>query len=290
MLEIRHRNRLKIGNFDSKEEEVKNIGNKHGESVLDLNLELIQEDIEKVERKVRELKDKDPVKYREAIKKNLQVLVYLEGLKKKATGGNLEVMWFIEDDRIKTYPEFRDIPEMGIRCTDYINLSRKLYEINFKEVAELISLELMFRDLGESKDSIEEYLKEDPMVWIPPVNLLCRVDKDLYEKSRFMMIEDSPYRNHEKVMSDYFNLREFRGNRYADPVKFSVEYAMLLVLEDILEQTARVQFKIYGLTDHKIFLAPEEADAERLLEIIKQPVQVMAFGRKFIVDPEIKVY
>jgi len=287
MLDIKYTGRLTMGEMD-RGGSIKNIGIKHGESELDINKELIEEDIERLKGKIEVLRKM--AGYEEAVKKHLQVLVYLESLLKRVHDGVLDVVWFIENNRLKSYPEFKDFPEMGVRSSDYINSNRRLYELSFKDLAELISLEIIFKDIGEDKESIESYLRDEPLVWLEPKVLLKNVEEEVYAKGKMMRIENTVYKDHEGIVRDYFGVEEFNTNCYIGPLKFSVEYAMLLILEDILKQSARVGFKVYGISEYKILLSPEEGDEEKLYKIIKEPVQVIAFGRKFIVEPEIKIY
>lgn len=263
--------------------------NKNNEVRLSLDENLIVQDIARL----NEMQHNTCNKYDE---KNIDDLkAYLEDLLEQLDNGEIALRWKFKDERLKSKPvQLINEKVYGIDTCNYIKLDNKhkLVEINLKELADIISFELMSRDLGETHESIEDLLKDCGILASVDSSILIDMfndnNDDMYGLSKNMRVDDSPYILHdEKKIKDYFGTKKFRINTYKDAVEQSCRYAVLVIMNDIFKKAVASSIKVNIVMANATNLAfiancSEEIIREKLLD----KITVRAFGRKFMINVE----
>lgn len=279
---------------DVKLGDLNNLLIKNGDTVLNLNSQAIEDDIQKYTERYEKCKGSSAIG--KIHTKNLKNIIdYLNKLKKKADKGDVNVSWGVHDRVIKSFPiEIKTIPEYKLYSTDYINIEdEKLVYVDYTKLADIIAFEIMCRDLGETHESMEEKLKDIGIVAIYDSEKLTKYFKDSpYKLSKIFKIGKSPYEiTGTNSIIDYFGNKKFDGDRYLDVVRYSCRCAIALIVEDTLRRCIdrNIKVKIAGITDTGIYYLTKHDDAH-IKSLLKNNVYIRAFGRKFEVVPDIQVF
>ena len=261
-----------------------------------INAELVIKDLDRLNLMYKYPKNKFDKKNIKALTKYLSKL--LDSLDEK---GNLELCWCENEDTIlNTYP-FNLIKEPAymINSSDYISVNDTHYllEIDTTDIADLISFEFMYRDLGETHDTVEEILSKCGIIGFEDSKMLTDMFKEsgdhMFELSKTLSVEDSPYYNQEeRFMRDYFNSKEFKSINYRDSVNYSARYANLIIADDIIRKAAKfdincklVMLDATGLT----MVIPKKKGLDIKRDLIDK-TSIRTFGRRFVVEPNVSVY
>ena len=190
--------------------------------------------------------------------------------------------------------ELRHIPEYNIEMTDYISVdSGHLVRIDFKNVFEIIAVEMMYRDLGETMETMEEKLDDLGITGIYPASeLLKHFDESALLLSKQFKIGDSPYAA--RNLSDnieYFGTQRFKTKYYRDIVGYSVKHALTIIAKSILSklQASNIDYKLCSLNDNGVYFITNYANTD-LDIILGDSVNIRAFGRRFEVKPKVTVF
>lgn len=265
---------------------------------VNINTDLIKKDIEKLESALKKSKSYN--------RENIKALIsYLKKILKHLNENmELELAWNIDKDTdtIKSYPISLICEEAyGINTCNYIevNPSVKIVDIDTTELANAIAFEFMFRDLGDSHNSIEKLLTECGVTGIEDSKILTDYLKTLhtngaiFELSKTLKIEDSPYKiKEDNNIQDYFNTTMFKANTYRDVVSYSCEYANSVILSNIFKETVKykLDFKLLCLNSTRIQFEIKEFPDESIRDTIIGDTIVRIFGRRFKVCNKIKIY
>lgn len=265
--------------------------NKLNEFTVTVNKDIIRKDIDRLKKDLTETKNK----YNKANINGL--LAYLEKiLKHTDEESKFDICWVTEskDGLPYTYPlQLVNEPLYGINTCNYIELdsSEKLIEINLADLADIIAFEFMYKDLGESHESVEELLKDCGIIGFEKSDLLINFFKEngdnLFELSKTMMIDDSPYKSSEnRTIIDYFHSKEFKDKSYREVVDYSCRYANTAIANSILKNYLRndINVKLIAVSATNITLI---VDSDNEVEI--DEIAIRVFGRRFLIEPKISV-
>lgn len=270
---------------------------KLGEISVTMNKDIIKKDIDRLKAEMAATKNK----YN---KLNLEALVtYLTKLHKNIDSeSNFELCWNIskKDDLPYTYPvQLVNEPLYKINTSNYMEVGEKekVVEIDLTDLADIIAFEFMYRDLNETHDTIEELLKDCGIIGYQKSNLLTDFFKEngdhMYELSKTMLIEDSPYKSHETHMiKDYFYSKEFKSKSYRDVVDYSCRYASTIIANSILKNSTHhgIDVKLIMTNATTITFIANIDDEFNIYESLLGEISVRVFGRRFMIEPKISVF
>lgn len=269
--------------------------NKLSEVSVNINRELLIKDIEKLKDMLKEPKSKID---KTNIKK---LIVYLEKLLNSLLeDSTFELCWEIRDNIPQSYP-FNLVNEKvyGINICNYIEVDRneKLVQMDMTDLADIISFEIMARDLGETHESIETLLKDCGIIGFESASLLTDFFRDsgdnIYELSKSMRIEETPYYSYDtKKVNDYFSSKEFSTKEYREVVDYSCRYANAIIANSIIKNCNRCNpdIKLIMLNATNITFIVHDIDEISIKNNIIEEISVRAFGRRFKIEPDIQIF
>lgn len=258
-------------------------------------------DTDMVKKRIQEFKNRLSQTKQKKNKINLKQLIkYLENiLEQTKDTDKLEYRWVVNPDTnmIEQTPiKFIYEPLYNLNTCNFIKLgtSQKLIELDTKNLADIISFSYIYKDLGESHQTVEKLLYNLGIISIEDSNILLdyfkKLQDDMYELSKEMLVGDTPYKSLEtKKISDYFYSAEFRTQSYNKVVDYSATYANTVIANSIMRQLIRNRknINIVMITPINItFIADARIDitTESLDDII-----IRVFGRRFLVKPKINI-
>lgn len=268
--------------------------NKLGELTININVELIKNDINRLKVELNSTKNKiNKVNINALISHLNKLLKYVD------EDGHLELCWDTSGKKSETpytYPiSIVNEPLYKVSTANYIELEdgEKLIEVNLSEIADMLAFEFMFKDLGETHDSIEELLNGCGIAGLVSnavlINYFKETGDDLFRLSKSMKIDECPYASAEtKKVTDYFHTKEFKASEYRDVIDYSCRYASTIIASDILREAAHFKkevklLEVDALTIAFIIKADDEFDINKLID----QVSLRVFGRKFLVNTKI---
>ena len=273
------------------------IYSKFNEIQVSMDKGLIDKDINRLSEELKITKNKFN-------KSNLEFLIqYLKKLEKKIVDGSLyEFCWQYgtKDNLPSIYPlEFINEPLYKIATVNYLTVggSNKLVEIDLSMLADIIAFEIMFKDLGETHESMEEILKDCGILGLDDTRVLEEHFKleseSIYDLSKKLRVSESPYLSSENgKLHDYFHTKDFNGDSYKDVVNYSCRYATAMILASIIRnaETFNLPMKpLMASAKHIAFMVtPTNKDVDIKEELIEK-ISVRTFGRKFLVKPIINI-
>lgn len=271
-----------VGNLES-------IVNKYGETQMIIDTDSVKSDIEALEQK-----QSKPLSRID--KKNIkEVKEYLEKLLNKTVDSKLEIIWSVDNYILKTYPiELLHIPEYNIEMSDYISASEgHLVRVDFREVLEIIAIEMMYRDLDETMESMEQKLEHLGITGMHPASeLLKHFEDNAVNLSKILKVGSSPYSvSDTKLSFEYFGTKEFKSNFYRDNVGYSIKHALAILTQAILDKlvTNNVNFNLCSVTTSGIYFIAQECDVD-IYNILDEHADVRAFGRRFKVKSKVTIF
>lgn len=265
--------------------------NKLDELSVSVNVELINKDIAR-------LKDEEKNTNNSINKKNISALIkYLEKILKYVNEeSKFEFCWNVDKDTIpSTYPmTLINEPLYKINFANYVELENNehLLEIDLTDLADIIAFEFMYKDLGETHESIEELLKDCGIIGFEKASLLTdmfKVNGDkVYELSKSMWIGESPYFSLEtRKVTDYFHSTTFKSKDYREAVDYSCKYANTLIAGSIIKNYIHQNIEVIPLivsSTHIVILIKGSDEIN-----IDEEISIRAFGRRFLIEPKINV-
>lgn len=273
--------------------EISNLITKVSEISLHVNKELIESDIERLKKELNETNNKFNIL-------NIKALIkYLKKILKYTNEDSVfEIGWNIDKDNLPcTYPlKLFNEPLYKVDVCNYIELddNEHIVEIDTTEVADIIAFEIMFKDLGETHDSIEHLLRYSSVVGLESSSTLTDFFNEngdkVYELSKSMKIGETPYYSPElNKVHDYFHSKTFKTSEYREVVKYSCTYASAIIANNIVKNATHngLDIKMLMVNDTQIsFIINTDIDnCNKLLD----EIYVRAFGRKFVVKPKISL-
>lgn len=237
-------------------------------------------------------------------KTNIDTLIkYLKNIINKISDDNsIDICW-VEDDKeiVRTYPiSIINEKAYGIDSCNFMELDdkQKLVEIDTTELADIIAFEFMYRDLCETHDSIEDLLKECGIIGYEDSSILTNFFKEngdnIFELSKVMMVGETPYYSFDdQKIVDYFHTKKFDDKKYKDVVAYSCKYANFIIINRMIKNanTLKIGIKPIMLTPTCIaFMLNNVDDNIDIHKGIIEDISIRAFGRKFIVKPNVSVF
>lgn len=275
--------------------ELHNLLLRYGNTKINLNKRAIQEDIDRLNDEIQEIKTSNSIN-KKLNKKNISNIIdYLKVLSRKSDENMVEITWTVHNNIIKSSPiEMINIPEYNVFSTDYINLdSEIMIHLDYTELSDIIAFEMMHRDLGETHETMEEKLKDVGIIAINDSSVITKhfTDNSIFELSKSLLISDSPYIVHGRNrIVDYFGRSEFKLNRYKDVVSHSCKSVMALIVEYILNKCVSngVKFKLCNISDTGIYIIVNSY--KELENQLYENIYIRTFGRKLEVVPKIQIF
>lgn len=236
-------------------------------------------------------------------KNNLeQIQKYLENLSKTVDSeGGIELTWKYTKGRLSCSPiSLLNCRPYKINAVDYINVGcQTLFQIDYKDVYELIAFEMMYRDIGETHESMEERLKNIGILTVSPSRIITDIfdGESPVEMSRYMKISDSPYATDNGRLSwDYFysaggEQTAFQSMTYKECTDKTFEIITLILTKSILGNFIKcgIQAQVCAI-DTDGFYIISTPDSREAIEKNLDSVVVRIFGRKFEVKPKIRTF
>lgn len=283
MIQI-YQGQLNMGHFP-------NIVNKHSEVEVDIAVDFLDSDIQKLQGILNDCKSSYE---RKDLTKTLNIL---NKLKAKTVDGKFTILWVIDKNKVlRSYPiDLAEKLTHNIKVTDYIKNFDGMYtlKLDYSEALELIAFDMMYRDLGFTREDIEEKLSNIGLTSISPASIILNLleGESAIEDSSFMKIESSPYATTDAAMcNDYFNIKMFDSGNYKDCVDFSCRYAMTAIASDVLQiiNTECSNYNLCSISNNSIYIMLPDNVIRNIKDKIEQVV-IRVFGRKFNVMPNISI-
>lgn len=268
---------------------------KDDEFNINMNKDIILKDREKLVEMLKKPKNK-------CDKQNIESLImYLDKLLKLIGDDNtLELCWHKKDNIPLTYPiQLIKEDAYGVNACNYIEVSKgeKIITIDLKELADIISYDFMFRDLGDSHESIEKLLKNTAIISFEDSKILMDYFKstgdNMYELSKTMKIGDTPYYSFEThKIHDYFHSRDMNTKRYRDVVDYSCKYANTIIANTIIKNSIHkcISCMVLSITPTSIVLTTNTDNEVDINSNLLEDISIRAFGRRFIINTKIEVF
>lgn len=272
----------------------------YSKSRITLNRSLINEDLEKFKRELQEAKGRVHRENVESIIRYLDTLIKCTNSK-----GEIELNWSANKYGIKCSPlELLHSIPYGIMCTDYIDVGTKsMIQVSYKSVYEGIAYDMMYRDLGETHQSMEDKLSDIGIATVYPISrLLEGLDGESpVAMSQYMKIGDSPYASDNGKLSwDYFysivnSGGSFNTGKYRDCVGRSFDITSVIIAKLVLSSLLRVKLKAQLCavnTDGIYLIVNDSLDKLDSLDLnnLFDTVVIRAFGRKFETKPKVRIF
>lgn len=261
---------------------------KMGEVSINIDIDSLKSDIDAMELKLTKpfsSKDKKNIK---AIRERLNKIL------NRTEDGTLEIIWNVDNGTLKAYPfDLVHIPEYNIEMTDYVSVGDEhLVRVSYRDVLEIIALDMVYRELGETLVSMEEKLEDIGITVIhPSCELTKHFDENALNLSKVLRISNSSYCSADgREIYDYFGQKAFKSDFYRDVVGYSVKRALTIITSSILKvlNSHGIKYKLCSISESGIyFITDTEVEIDK---IINESAVVRAFGRKFEVKPKVTVF
>lgn len=276
--------------------ELSNNINKLEEMEVNIDKNMVEHDITRLKKEL----DNSTNRYDKA---NIKALIkYLEKLLRNTNeDGVLEICWNNSKDGIPaTYPiKIINEPLYKVDISNYVATAanERVICIDLTELADIISFELIFKELGETHDSIEELLDKCGILSFEDSSVLTNRFKEnndkMFELSKDMKVSDTPYMSSEEAeLHDYFHTKKFKVNTYKEVVEYSCRYAATLIANNILNNlnTNKINYKLLAINSTNIVFIIDKLENKEDYQSFIDEVSIRVFGRRFIVNTKVEVY
>ena len=249
-----------------------------------------------LEADIKSLEDKINNSLSKIDKKNAKdVLSYLEKIKSRVHESKVEIIWSLDKSTLKSYPiQLTSIPAYNIEMTDYVSITDgHLVRFDYTDVLNIIAVDMAYRDLGETRDSIEELLDEIGITGVYPASsILNSFESNIFDICKTLIVDDSPYRIKDlRLTQEYFGKETFKSKYYADAIEYSAKHAMAIIANSILAKlvAGKIKFSLCSVSTSGVYVIIHGENTD-IIEKIKESAVVRAFGRRFEVHPRITVF
>lgn len=300
---------IEIKQFDPiSKKGLKSMTNKMSDTTLKMDIDSIRRDIERLKKSLE-------TSTRKVDKNNLRTLInYLENLIHHIKFGEVTISWEEEDGLIGSKPiSLRYFPDYNIDAAGYIltGASEKVIEVDFSPISDLLSFELMYKDIELSKDSdetftfeiIEDRLKNVGLVLGTTFDNFKEIlfpDFSPYNLSKMYKIFQSPYKVIDTgKIKDYFGHKTFSTGYYYPVVDYSIRYAMTIILREAIKSYLvgkRINYNAaYNLASidcaRLVLLDDIDRDNEDILsQLSSLKTDITILGRRIEVNPKIRIF
>jgi hypothetical protein len=269
---------------------------------LKINTELVTNDINRLMSEIGKFNNK-------LDDDNIKTLVkYLNKLKKHISkkDSTFEMSWNNDKkDLPVAYPiSFIYETIYGVDAANYIEVgeSESLVSIDISEMADIIAYEFIFKEIGETRASIENMLSKCSIISANDTEVLSeRFNTEIhspYAVSKHLLIEDCIWIDRdEKVVHDYFSTKNFAfgaKTRYKDVVGYSCKFAATLIVDKLMQKCndIGVTCDVIEISATRITLMLRDFDSYSVdfKRDIMEDIDIQAFGRLFRVKTGISIY
>ena len=241
---------------------------------------------------------------------NIKILVnYLTRIKRTADSetSELNLHWGTDTDgTLRSTPiHFINEPAYGIDVNSFIELGphQQLISIDISAMAEVITFDMINRDLDETHASIEDILGSCSIVSPNSVGVLLDKFKEngdnMFECSQYMRIGESTFLNrNDNIMYNYFMTKTYDFNKnsstYKEPVKNSCMLAAGIYAAQLVYNVnkCKIECGLTEITPNRITLLINK-ESNPLFDFKDKAFEdiiLETFGRKFSITPNVMVY
>lgn len=224
-----------------------------------------------------------------------QIIRYINSIKASELDSKIDLLWELNEYVLQSHPvSLIHVLDYGLEMTDYIDIKEgKLIRLEYKELADIISLELMYRELDETIETMEEKLADIGITGIYNTSeLLKHFEDNPFELSRSFKVSDSPYLiKDRKQIVEYFGKKTFSSVGYRDCVDYSIRHALALICESVLGSLLSygIKFDLCSVSDSGIYFTTNSNQYD-WDKIVGESVAIRAFGRRFEIKPRITIF
>lgn len=269
---------------------IENLLNKHIRGYFTVDKAKLSMDIDKVHDCF--LSEKD----RHKKKRYKECLDYLTEFEDSIKSDYIPAIWKIVDGRIEQHPfKFRCMKDTGIDSLDYvIKRDDKTVSIRYKQLWDLIALQIAHRDLDFETKEIDKMLTESGHSLSSvhsPSKLFELTVEEPYKEAIELMIGDTQYTDMNKTRGrhyiDYFG-KYINTKYYRDIINSSIQTSMLLIVLNSLEGIRRgCSVEFLGIVGDRVYFNTDMSNME-LRNCLMDRVVVRAFGRYFEIESELE--
>ena len=211
---------------------------------------------------------------------------YLRHIYDLYKNSNILSTWESADDIIINKPiEFVYLLKSGIDTSDYITAedNENIYKIKYNGLYDAIIYDLVYREYGETFNSMEKKLEHIGIGGVYPIDMLTKNIADNIYSARELMIEDSPYYNKEyKEMHEYFGKKIFKGKYYREVIEYSIRHAQTIIAANIANDliSKDINARLISMDYNGISFGIENG-SKYIDDILDKSVSIRVFGRRF---------
>lgn len=252
-----------------------------------LDRESIEEDIIKYRKREKEVRNK----IAKANYKNIRM--YLTQLRELSKRDSVELEYSLKNKEIISTPiRTEKFGLFNVQFTDYVKAEDGvLITVDYSRVLDLMAMELAYRDWGYTQVELEKMLEVDSIITINNTDKLEFIEKNAFEKTCGMLIEDTPYTYGGKIL-DYYGeeVNDCRG--YSCTLNRSANKTMAwLVCQELRKfNTEELEAKLVAVYYNSIIFRCKKEDMKKVVEQIEEEVIIRVFGRKYSIKPDVKTF
>lgn len=226
------------------------------------------------------------------------VIDYLALLEDNMVNDYIKAFWTVENDALIAKPfKFKAMRDLGIDTINYvIKRDDKTVVISYKELWDLLALQIAHRDLDFNTKDIDKKLIENgySLSSIYGTSGLFDITMhNAYDEAIGLKIGDTQYtdisKSNGKQYINYFG-KVIDTEYYRDVIQSSIDTAMLMILTHCLDKVKRnCSIEFMGIIDDRIYFNTDMSNSE-LEDSIIDRILVRAFGRYFEIQPKVELY
>jgi hypothetical protein len=285
--------------------DLKSLFIKGNEVTVKMNRDIIQKDLDRLELLNSEANNK----YN---KNNIKVLIkYIKKLIKGLNDDDtFEMCWELKDGIPASYPiQLINEPDYELDICNYIEVEPgcKVVSIDTTDIANVIAFDEMYRDLGETQESLEEAFKKCGITIIEKGSIIQDYFNRLNVKPYYLAktgfkVSSSPYISFEtKNIHDYFYSKEFDSSYYRDVVSYSCRAANAVLMKELntrltsnndKNKEREIIVKVLAVNDTNLtfMVSGNAVNSIDLKEIVSDSICIRIFGRRFSFNPNVIIY
>ena len=264
-------------------------------SEFGMSSEILEEDIEKLEKMANE-------KYSKTDGKNIKSIIkYLKKLRSVIHDNKIKLTWSIENNATVSSPiGLYQFKPYGIRATDYIlsSSTEKVIQIDYWSMFEAVAFEVMYKDYDISFKDIESRMSDlgpikvyDSSILLDIMNELFGSDESPMIESKFMRIGRTEFASVDGNLAFNYFGDNIEPATYDSIIQSSIKLMLSIIMKKLLENasTNSVKLKICSISEYGIYIMVDSNDIKHI-EKLCEPVDIKLFGRLFEFKPQIRVY
>lgn len=224
-------------------------------------------------------------------------ILYLEDLLYviKQDKGYVALDWKMRGNELVTVPlRTKEFKYVGISYSDFIELptNTTIVRLDFREILNLITFEIVYRDWGYSFEDMEEILKEHGYIGMHQPKVLEELINSsfFYETASTLRIGDCPYLDQEtKEVYDYFGENLGVQSKYKPILRSTRNKLANIMVDHLLSKSRGLKMrglKLISLTTSELCFVVTDA-SEKVDQLLDEQVTLRIFGRIYNVPLKI---